>query len=267
MTLSERKKRTHNTVALAIYELMEEKKSNLALSLDVTEESAFFDILELAAPHIIIVKTHIDTMNDFNAEFMERLLALSEKHRFLIFEDRKFADIGNTVRLQYTEGVFRIIEWADIVTTHIFPGPGAIAALRKAWQESRYERGAVILPQMTSEGNLFSEEHKDSAIRFAKEYCDFVIGFIGAATKDAALPEFRERAWPEFLIFVPGVNIENERDAFLQTYVSPEAAIEEGGDIIIVGRGIYGNDDPKRAAVEYKERAWSELMKRESPTV
>lgn len=266
MNLSDRRKRAHNPVAQKIYALMEEKQSNLAVSLDVTEHRRFFDILERAARHCIIVKTHIDTVSDFNAAFIKQLLALKEKYRFLIFEDRKFADIGNIVRAQYTEGVFRIIEWADLVTTHIFPGAGAIAALRSAWKETRYERGTVILPQMTSEGNLFSAEHRERALDFAKEYCDFVIGFIGAAVGDGSLPLLRERAWPEFLIFVPGVNIAKEKDAFQQTYTTPENAIAEGGDIVIVGRGIYGDDDPERAAIEYKERAWSELMKREQST-
>ncbi len=263
MTLDDRKKRTHNPVAKKLYDLMEAKQSNLILSLDVTRGRDFFDILERVAPHIIMVKIHIDTMRDFDAEFIKRLVSLKEQHSFLIFEDRKFADIGNTVKLQYSEGVFRIIEWADLVTAHIFPGTGIIMGLRKAWKETRYERGVVILSQMTSEGNLFSPDVRDRALEIAKEYCDFVIGFIGAPAGDGSLALIRAQAWPEFLIFVPGVNIQNQKDALSQTYVLPEIAIREGGDIIIVGRGIYEDEDPERAAVKYKERAWSELMKRE----
>jgi uridine monophosphate synthetase len=44
---------------------------------------------------------------------------------------RKFADIGNTVALQYTKGLFRIADWADLVTVHALPGEGILQALEQ----------------------------------------------------------------------------------------------------------------------------------------
>lgn len=39
-------------------------------------------------------QTHIDILEDFDYSLINQLEELSKKHDFVIFEDRKFADIG-----------------------------------------------------------------------------------------------------------------------------------------------------------------------------
>jgi uridine monophosphate synthetase len=268
----DRLQKAQNGVAKSLYRLIAEKKSNIVLSLDVPQKARFFDILNHVADEIVVLKIHIDIMHDFNDDFIKELLLLKEKHHFLIFEDRKFADIGNTVKAQYTEGIFKIIEWADIVTAHIFPGPGCIEGLRSAWQETQIkDRAVVILPQMTSRDNLFDDIALSAGIKWAHEYCDIIIGFIGSASVYKDTPEretqlmyLRKESLPEMLILTPGIQLDVSGDNLGQTYVTPETSISQGGDLIIVGRGIYNAENPLKSAEVYKKAGWDALVKRET---
>lgn len=76
-----------------------------------------------------VFKTHIDIVSDFSEKTVQGLMDLSEKHNFMIFENRKFVDIGNTVQKQYRGGTLQISDWAHLVNASVLAGDGIIEAL------------------------------------------------------------------------------------------------------------------------------------------
>lgn len=104
------------------------KKSNLSIAADVLTKNELLSIANNLGPYICLLKTHIDMICDFDIDLIIQLQHLSQKHDFLIFEDRKFADIGNTVKHQYRDGIYQISSWADIINAHSVPGLSLIVS-------------------------------------------------------------------------------------------------------------------------------------------
>jgi len=235
-----------NKVFKKLQKIMEEKKSNLCVAADLTTTKEVLDLVEKIGDKICLLKTHIDIIEDFTPEFITKLKKLATEKNFLIFEDRKFADIGNTVKHQFENGIYHIADWADMVNAHILPGPGIIEGLKND------KVALILLQEMSSAGNLLTPDYTKKAQEMAQEYSDYVIGFIGLnkTLKD-----------PRFMLMTPGVKLEKGTDKLGQQYNDVESAIKKGTDIIIVGRGIYQAEDPGAEAQKYQELAWKTYNK------
>lgn len=215
-------------------------------------------------PYIAVLKTHIDIISDFGQATIDGLVELSTKHNFLIFEDRKFVDIGNTVQKQYDGGAFRIFDWAHIVTAAVLAGPSIIQALDEVIANADSspkppERGILILAEMTSKGSLATGEYTRASVEIAQKYPNSVIGFI--STRE--LSQFSEKtSEDDFVVFTTGVNISSKGDALGQQYQTPKSAMAGGSDFLISGRGIYAAADPIAAVQEYREAGWNAYLAR-----
>ncbi|WP_336686399.1 orotidine-5'-phosphate decarboxylase [Chryseobacterium bernardetii] len=234
---------TQHSVSKKLLETAIAKKSNLIASADVTTTQQLLAFAEKVGPHIIALKTHIDIISDF--EYEKTIIPLKEiaaKHQFLLMEDRKFADIGNTQELQFTSGVFKITDWADFVTSQVIGGFESLDCFKNV--------GVVAIVGMSSKGTLTTANYREEALKIAVSHPNV----IGGVSQNK-IPE-------DLLLFTPGVNLADSGDGKGQQYNTPEHVFRTlHTDFIIVGRGIYKSEDPEAAAVTYKNEGWNAYIK------
>jgi len=92
--------------------------------------------------------------------------------------------------------MYKIASWADLVTVHALPGEGIISGL-KSKVDHVEKRGALLLAEMSSSGNLLGGGYVESTVGMGRKNKDFVVGFIAGrrvADEDEG-----------FLIFTPGM--------------------------------------------------------------
>ena len=237
-----------------------EKQSLVCLAADRNTMSGLFDLLEQVGPYIAALKTHVDLIDDWSAEEWSKFCAAAKQYNLLIFEDRKFADIGKISRSQMA-GIYDIRSWSNIVTAHLISGPDIVDGLQAGWSDVGREGGVLLLAQMSSRGNLLTEDYCDSVVDKGVA-SEGVLGFIGNGSRPEELQKLRARVGESKMIWTPGVNLVVGDGEMGQRYGDPNEAVIAGSDCIIVGSGIHRADNPATMAKQYAEASWKALLKR-----
>eukprot|EP01117_Protostelium_nocturnum_P013296 TRINITY_DN4949_c0_g1_i2.p1 TRINITY_DN4949_c0_g1~~TRINITY_DN4949_c0_g1_i2.p1 ORF type:complete len:373 (+),score=159.20 TRINITY_DN4949_c0_g1_i2:355-1473(+) len=257
LSFAQRAKVSKSEMGRKLFELMESKKTNLALAADVSTQSQLLKLAEEVGPEIAVLKTHVDTLDDFEPSFIPKLEELAKKHNFFIFEDRKFADIGNTVKSQYAGGVYKIADWSHITNSHIVSGASSVASLKEVGLPKG--RGLLLIAQMSTVDANTNTSTVSLSLNAARQHSDFVFGFISQEKIG------KEEGDEGFIYLTPGVHLQKEGDNKGQHYNTPHHVIvEKQCDVIIVGRGISEASDPAAEAKKYREAGWNAYQSRVS---
>lgn len=232
-----------HAVAKKIIEIALRKKSNLIASLDVSTTQQVLELADKIGETVVAIKLHTDIITNFTEEYVAELKSLARKKDFLLFEDRKFGDIGNTQQMQFEGGIYKISSWADLVTSHVIAGEESVKVFTQ-------ETAVVTIAEMSSKGTLTDENYRKRAIKISENVSN-VIGCVAQSKLPDAL-----------LLFTPGVNLNSAQDNKGQQFNTPEKVFEEKHtDFIIVGRGIYNAADPKEEALKYQKSGWEAYLK------
>lgn len=71
--------------------------------------------------------------------------------------------------------------------------------------------------------------------------------------------------FPYLIQLTPGVNMNQSGDSLGQSYKDPcDVILNNGADVVVVGRGIYQSSDPAEAAKQHQEYSWRFYLERVS---
>jgi len=234
-------KRIQHPVGKKLVEIALKKQSNLIASADVITSAELLKLAQEVGEHIVALKLHTDIIKDFSFDVVDKLKQIAREKEFLLFEDRKFADIGNTQELQFKEGIYKIASWADMITSHVIAGEESLKVFENV--------GVVAIVEMSSKGTLTDDFYISKAMNVA-ENSPNVLGAVA-----------QRKISDDLLLFTPGVNMSSAGDSKGQQYNTPERVFKNiHTDFMIVGRGIYQSADPKESAQEYRKAGWEAYL-------
>ena len=237
---------------------MASRRTRVALAADLITISEISDALSQAGPSICMLKTHVDGVVDFEYNrWMDEVIRPAREMGILIFEDRKFADIGHVSKIQML-GHQRIAAWADIVTAHRISGPDIIDGIHAAWEEVGRRGSILVLAQMSSSENFLDARYTEKTVASCKDMPG-VCGFIGNGSNPMSISSLRDAVGSEKLILTPGINFDPSLSVMGQRYGHPTEAIRSGADAVIVGSGIIRSDSISNAATQYANATMDEV--------
>jgi orotidine-5'-phosphate decarboxylase len=222
----------------------EAMKNPIIIALDVDNTAEALALVDCMGPAADFYKVGMELYAAGGMDFVEQLASFGKK----VFLDLKLYDIGETVKR-----ATRKICGSDAVT--FLTVHGSCAVMRAA-VEGRGESNVKLLAVTV----LTSFDQEDLAdLGYPVSISDLVelrvkkaleSGIDGAVCSPLEVARVRRVGGPELTIVVPGVRSAGAATGDQKRVATPQAAVRDGADYLVIGRQVTRAADPRRACQE-----------------
>ncbi|MDR3112730.1 MAG: orotidine-5'-phosphate decarboxylase [Elusimicrobiota bacterium] len=210
---------------------------NLILALDVYDLKKAEKLIEATSPYIDIFKVGPILFLQYAKEIIKILKDNGKK----IFLDLKFHDIPATVKRSVEAarelGVYSL-------TVHSLGGHDMLKAAVEV--ENRPKIWAVTV--LTSQAATLDEVTKKA--NFAKS-----CGVDGVIASPLEISSIKKECGKCFQVVTPGIRFSNANDD-QKRIATPQAALNDGADFLVVGRPIIESTNPSEAAKMFCDKTF-----------
>ncbi|PZG55837.1 orotidine-5'-phosphate decarboxylase [Spongiactinospora gelatinilytica] len=214
----------------------------IAVALDAPDLETAARWAALVTPHVSTVKVGLELYLRYGPDVIASVRGASGVNIFL---DLKLHDIPNTVA-GAAKAVARLRP--TILTAHAAGGPAMIRAAVDSAPGTRI--AAVTLLTSLSEADLDRIGLAGPAIDAVRRLAVLAVGAGARALvcSPREVAAVRAEVGPDVMLITPGVRPDGAASQDQARVATPEQALADGADLLVIGRPITGAADPGAAA-------------------
>jgi orotidine-5'-phosphate decarboxylase len=230
------------------------REDKLITALDVDTYDAASALVDALSPHVkwFKVGAHLFTREG------PRVCDMVKNRGANLFLDLKYHDIPNTV---YGAVRSAMEVRADMLTLHASGGERMMREARRAVDDSG-RTGALLVAvtvlthlDVDDLGSLFSSRYAHDDMVLALARAARRAGMTGVVASARELPLIKKELGSDFIVVTPGIRLPEKSPPDDQVrVVTPERAVADGADFIVVGRPIIAAADPPQTCREILDR-------------
>ncbi|HYN75133.1 MAG TPA: orotidine-5'-phosphate decarboxylase [Candidatus Limnocylindria bacterium] len=215
----------------------------IAVALDTDELSKALSWARAAGPSVSTVKVGLELFLRYGGAAVDR--AREESGGRDVFLDLKLHDIPNTVA-----GAARSVAALapTYLTVHAAGGAAMVRAAVEALPDTRVA-GVTVLTSLSAD-DLDAVGLRGPAIDAVRRLAVLAVGAgaLALVCSPHEVAAVRAEVGPEITLITPGVRPSGGDVGDQARVATPEQALADGADLLVIGRPITGAPDPRAAA-------------------